>query len=222
LHTGVNAGKPVPYSVHSSHLKARSTVYLEEQVGLDHVWDTVARPKPDANVTGTVPGNALGLYFYRVVAVADHKIYYISRTVDLRSYGIIPLQALCSVVDGSGSCAPQTVQIGLTVFSYIFSTSLEGGGVYSTLLQFGHTSCNSISLQFGVAENEASDVGPADVGIAQGKTVWQSAEGASNRITSMRASLDGTPWYLDVWGEYEGTGIWLNGSARCWTVDAHS
>jgi hypothetical protein len=178
-------------------------------------------------VSGTVPGNALGRYYYRAVAMANHVAYLTSATVEVWSYGGVSLELLCdSAWNYDNSCGdqtavingqPGTVQVGGTVFSYWLSDGPPGQGSsnYNTLMSLPTTSCRSIDLVFGVTGNSGS----ASLGIAQGKTAEQSSTGANETISNLKATLDGSPWYLDDWSTNSGPTVYITGSANCWSAN---
>jgi hypothetical protein len=204
---------------------AGSKYVIEEQEGTGNSWRPIA--------LGPIEGHECtkrelyegthGRYDFRVQQRRDGTIRFQSPSQTLTVYGPVSLLILCDAVEPY-PCSTKTQQIGGTVFTYVLSDTLQGGGEanYYTLLRFVPTSCRSISFQFGVNQNEATQAGPASLGIVQGRTAEQSASGAANAISSLKASLDGTAWYLDVWADYEGTGIWVNGSADCWTSNGIS
>jgi hypothetical protein len=216
LYTHVQDNTPIHETVTSSNLKPKSAVLIEEQVGLDHTWKVLVSVKPDAKVSGTLKGNGLGRYYYRVIAMANHVAYLIKMTTEIWSYGTISLAVLCD----NTTCYSNTgtVQIGGTVFSYVVRDEVVpggGGSNYDTLVQFPVTSCRWLNLAFGVTGNN----GPVSLGVAQGKTAEQSTTGANETINNWKATLDGTPWYLDDWANNRYTQVFVNGSANCWSSD---
>jgi len=207
--THVAAGQKIGYTVDSTNLKPLSAVLLQKQVGT--TWEILARPKPDAKVSGTIAGDPMGRYYYRVIAMANHSAYLITKTLTVFSYATVGMDTLCAVV--YKKCPTHTVDVNGKTFTYVFKATAPVGGYghARTVLAFGGTSCRQLATRFAVVGKPVGSLG-----VVQPKLVDQYATIAGGTIGSLTVALDGYPWHLNIWGP-GGQLIYVNGSASCWT-----
>jgi hypothetical protein len=196
------------------HLPRRSVIYLQWQVGTRHVWQNVEKIRTAR--TASAPGVQIGRYDYRLLVVSNGKAVAASATRDLYSYGKIPWATLCSDYGNFGPCAPPaTVQIGTTVFTYVYESSEPPSyPTYENFLQLPDTSCKTMTVQFATSDTNAGDY--AYLQLVQSKTAAQYGQTPEGTIGSTTFRMDGGPFYLND-AESVGYSMFFNGSAICYT-----
>jgi len=207
-------GKPrLTYS--TAHLPRKSRIYLQWQVGTARVWQDVERLKMP---TGTVTARSvpMGVWTYRIHVVAYSHTVVNSASRQLYAYGTVTYATLCQV-GMDGSCQNGTVQIGTTVFTY--AELVDGTTTYPTYteaLSFGNTSCSSITLEWAEPEPTSRSGNTSYMEVVQSASPPANGSIGSNTIGALSVALDGGPFIIDV-ATNDGLGVYMNGSAQCYT-----
>lgn len=221
VHPSVEVHAPAEVVLCGSDVPRGANTVLQEQVGTRHVWHTIAGFGIVGNKCGsrTFSEPFSGRLAFHVRLYLSNRLRFQSAIQILTVYQHVSLNVICN--EAQGGYAPQcptgvsTVQVGGTLFNWVFSTGTDGVVTppdYETMLQFGNTSCSTLTLQLGVVGGTS---GTAE--IVQASSVPQQTTVPAGSVESMTFSLDGGPWYLDTWGATGNEENYFNGYANCWT-----
>jgi len=221
VHPSVEVHAPAEVVLCGSDVPRGANTVLQEQVGTGHVWHTLA----GFGIVGNKCGSRRfsepfsGRFAFHVRLYLSNRLRFQSAIQILTAYQHVSLNLLCS--EAQGGFAPDnnectgvsTVEIGGTLFTSLFLVSQPATPPnYDNLLQFGNTSCSTLTLQVGVLGGASGTTE-----IVQASSVPQQATVPAGSVESMTFSLDGGPWTLDTWGATGYESIYFNGYANCWT-----
>jgi hypothetical protein len=141
-------------------------------------------------------------------------------------YVSVPFGFLCGNLD-MGGCVPEsgTVQIGSNLFSY--STTAAALPDSQPSMTFSATTCRTLSLQFGIdPRNQPPAKLVVTVSIIQAGSGPQRASVTPNHLAKLAASLNGSPWGIDVTPNMPVKGhayiVAMDGSGGCATDDGET
>jgi len=218
VHPSVEVHAPAEVVLCGSDVPRDANTVLQEQVGTRHVWHTIAGFGIVGNKCGsrTFSEPFSGRLAFHVRLYLSNRLRFQSAIQILTVYQHVSFSILCNEAQGGwadDSCPGGTVQVGATVFTWAFwIDSLNTPPNYDSVLQFGKTSCSTLTLQLGVVGGTS---GTAE--IVQASSVPQQTTVPAGSVESMTFSLDGGPWYLDTWGATGNEENYFNGYANCWT-----
>jgi hypothetical protein len=216
-----DSGTAVPFGW-SASLPQGGHLVVQLQGGTTRGWQTILALPSTPSGSGTLPDLPLGAYAVRIAELSQHGTLLAQRAQGLRVFGEVPLATLChSAAEIVGQppprCSPDagSRKIGAGVFTYAASFSADVGD--TTVFSFPRTTCRSLSLQFGVANQQNRRGNVVTLGLVQSALSPQRAS-ATGTLGTLTAPLDGGPWQLStsatvaVAGAYE---VVVNGTASC-------
>jgi hypothetical protein len=211
----VTAGQPTTIRYLGVHLPSGSTLYLQRQVGTAHVWRTTQTLHGIAGTT-VISGEPMGIQHYRIVIYTKKGFVTLSATRGVYFYGNVSMLTICQTAQvGGDGCSNQTEVVGTMVLAFVTSAFTAAYPNYSTALNNGSTTCRAVTVEF--ASNDGSSItGVSYAEILQASADAETATTPAQTIGTLRASLNGGPWYLNTSND-NGDGVAVNGTFSCYT-----
>ncbi len=225
-HNHVTADHAFVVSYKALDAPAGIVLDLQEQESAAHIWLSIGKLKGTSG-SFRAPGEPIGQWIYRVVAVKDAHVLAVSLGRALYSYGAVSMATICEErCTGSG-----TEVVGTHVFTYVVSNRGSNSESFSdrshtsttddrypAFTGFYHantTSCRSAVLDFASATPKG-DTGDSRAEVLQSTTNPEVASVGPNKIGILHATFDGGPWYLEG-SDALGFVLLLNGTWSCYT-----
>jgi hypothetical protein len=210
---------------YSANVPAGSTLAVQREFGTANVWRNVTS-LPSTSGTASVPGVAMGEYHYRIVAKHGTQLV-TSASHPLYSYGTVHLDHLCNNPSGAlelrmaNTCDGATVQIGGTVFSYAGEIEPSQTPQYDIAVQATASTCRSITVQWGISDNDSRSGTTATLTVARADADPRSGTVPTGQVGTLQATLDRTAWNIDLSAsEGDEDEVAINGVLSCYTATA--
>jgi hypothetical protein len=211
----VDAGTSFEVKVKSKRV-GKAKVLLQRRPAGTRDWAKAARLGKRG--TFSAPGVGIGTYSYRLVVKRHGKILAHSRTRQLRSYGNLSLQTLCSSPGATiTSCVDGTAIVGGASFAY--HARADNTGTTSSVLPsavFANSSCRSVALRYAV--DNASGATAANVSLTQDKGgTPQTSTVALGTVGTAMFKNGSKGWNLRFWTTPIAVPVYWDATFSCFT-----
>lgn len=205
----------------SAQLPRGSVLYLQRKFGTAQVYRNVKRLSGRSGRT-TVPGVAMGRYFFRVVAMVGTRRTAASTQKALYVYGNLSLTQICSRSQDTSfsSCSTGTVPVGTNVFAYAaYSGGYHSGPTSTPDVTAQNSSCRSVTLRFALKSYQGAYAQTAGVALSQAAADQQTATGPIGAVSSATFGIQSSVWNLTFWNEPEsGESVYWDATFNCWST----
>jgi hypothetical protein len=216
------AGNPISVGYTSVGLPRHAKLVVQRQMGTARVWKTVAVLTPKRLARADLPALPLGRYHVRIAVLSGRQVIP-DPAANLNVYGTVSLATLCNnssvTVNQNYPCAAgnTSTQVGGNVFSYVAYGGSYGDSypAFHDSIDFPATSCRSISLVFGLPNDNASPGDSAYLEVVTATMDPQPAGAAYGSLGVLNAALDGRPWDIDNSSTNGEDPVAVNGTASC-------
>jgi hypothetical protein len=166
------------------------------------------------------PGAGVGTYTYRLEVKRRGKILARSKGRQLRSYGNLSLQQLCSSPGTSiSACADGIAVVGGAPFAYhAYGANMGTDANVAPSAVFANSSCRSIAVSYAVAD--LSGATTASVQLTQDKGGSpQTSTVAAGSVGSVTFKNGSKGWNLRFWTTGAAATVYWDATLSCFTTN---
>lgn len=212
--TAAFPGQPVKFAYRTKNVSRRLAISVQRTFGTAARFRTIRRLKPTRGkfraVTVRAPA-AMGRYRYRIIIrTRGGRVKARSQKRLLTVFDVVPLSRL------TGDSTSRTVQIGSTLFRYVWS--YDSLSLSETrILKMDQTSCRGLVLD--VAARYRTQTFDSWLRILQESGDPQTVSFSSNQVARVSFSLTGDAFELGMgtYGNDYDTNGYVNGFGLCYT-----
>ena len=215
----IDAGSAASFEYSTTGIAAGTPMFLQRQFGSGRTWKSVEKLKGTSGTAAT-PRMVLGRYVFRILSSGARRTASPGHTLFV--YGRVSFEVVCHAVHGGCSGAPQTEEVGSTIFTYTGAFYSATYPSWAQALSASKSTCRSATLHFAQETDYDPNGYTSYLEVVQAGPNPQMNSTGPNTIGTLTVTLNGGPWIVSTAdtepNAIDTSAVFLNGHFSCYTT----